>query len=59
MTEIANLKTSTTTTTIARAYGARAATAPLAPRQTERRVLAPTDVRIEIRFCGTAPATAG
>lgn len=38
--------------TTARAYGASAETAPLAPLQIERRALGPRDVRIDIRFCG-------
>jgi uncharacterized zinc-type alcohol dehydrogenase-like protein len=39
-------------TTTALAYGAPAATAPLEPLQIERRPLGPTDVRIDIKFCG-------
>jgi uncharacterized zinc-type alcohol dehydrogenase-like protein len=38
--------------TTARAYGAPAVDAPLAPLQIERRELGPDDVRIDIRFCG-------
>jgi len=34
------------------AYGASGATEPLAPRRIERREVGPTDVEIEIRFCG-------
>jgi len=51
MTETTNLASSPTTTT-ARAFGARAADAPLEPLQIERRALGPKDVRIDIRFCG-------
>jgi uncharacterized zinc-type alcohol dehydrogenase-like protein len=38
--------------TTARAIGAPAADAPLAPLQIERRALGAKDVRIDIRFCG-------
>ncbi len=38
--------------TTARAYGAQAADAALAPLRIERRELGPKDVRIDIRFCG-------
>ncbi|MSW95739.1 MAG: alcohol dehydrogenase catalytic domain-containing protein [Actinobacteria bacterium] len=40
------------TTFPARAVGATAADAPLAPLEIQRRALGPKDVRIEIRFCG-------
>ena len=39
-------------TTTARAYGAQAADAPLAPLQIGRRAVGPRDVRIDIKFCG-------
>jgi uncharacterized zinc-type alcohol dehydrogenase-like protein len=38
--------------TTANAYGANAATEPLAPLTIERRELGPKDVRIDISFCG-------
>jgi alcohol dehydrogenase (NADP+) len=51
MTETSSAAPSSTPTT-ARAYGAPAADAPLEPVEIERRPLGPTDVRIDIRFCG-------
>jgi alcohol dehydrogenase (NADP+) len=36
----------------ARAYGAAAVDAPIAPLQIERRAVGPRDVRIDIQFCG-------
>jgi uncharacterized zinc-type alcohol dehydrogenase-like protein len=50
-TEITTPLTSPTPTT-ARAYGAQAVDAALAPLPIERRALGPRDVRIDIRFCG-------
>ena len=35
-----------------KAYGAASATAPIAPMSIERRSLTPTDVKVEILFCG-------
>jgi uncharacterized zinc-type alcohol dehydrogenase-like protein len=50
-TEITTPATSTGKTN-ARAYGAQAADAVLAPLQIERRELGPHDVRIDVKFCG-------
>src|SRR5918911_366994 len=53
MTETANPQAAApSSSTAARAYGAQAADAPLAPLEIERRALGPKDVRIDIRFCG-------
>jgi uncharacterized zinc-type alcohol dehydrogenase-like protein len=52
MTETTHLVGTSSATTPARAYGAQAADAPLAPLQIERRALGPKDVRIDIKFCG-------
>jgi len=37
---------------IAHAYGAQSATSPISPMSLERRAVGPTDVQIEILFCG-------
>jgi uncharacterized zinc-type alcohol dehydrogenase-like protein len=46
------LTTASTGTTTARAVGAPASDAPLAPLEIQRRAVGPTDVRIDIKFCG-------
>jgi uncharacterized zinc-type alcohol dehydrogenase-like protein len=51
MTETASTTLASPTST-ARAAGAQAADAPLAPLEIERRRVGPKDVRIDIRFCG-------
>ncbi|HST42152.1 MAG TPA: NAD(P)-dependent alcohol dehydrogenase [Conexibacter sp.] len=52
MTDTTDSAATSRSTTAARAYGASAATAPLAPLEIERRALGPRDVRIDIEFCG-------
>jgi alcohol dehydrogenase (NADP+) len=46
------LSPDTAGTTTARAVGAPAADAPLAPLEIQRRAVGPKDVRIDIHFCG-------
>jgi uncharacterized zinc-type alcohol dehydrogenase-like protein len=53
MTETTDFATATSLQrTTARAYAASASDAPLKPSQIERRALGPSDVRIDIKFCG-------
>jgi uncharacterized zinc-type alcohol dehydrogenase-like protein len=52
MTETTNVALDQPEATQARAFGAPAADAPLAPQEIQRRAIGPKDVRIDIKFCG-------
>ena len=52
MTETTNVALDQPEATQARAFGAPAADAPLAPQEIQRRAIGPNDVRIDIKFCG-------
>ena len=52
VTEISNAPSPLGAKTVARAVGARSASAALAPLEIERRAIGANDVRIDIKFCG-------
>ena len=52
MTETTNVALDQPEATQARAFGAPAADAPLAPQEIQRRAIGARDVRIDIKFCG-------